>query len=186
MLLFTALLGVVYPLVITGIGQIAFPWQANGSLVRDADGQVVGSSLIGQRFADAQGAPLAQYFQPRPSVAGDGYDSTASAGSNLGPENPELEAAIAARRTDVARFNGVPESQVPADAVTASGSGLDPHISPAYATLQAQRVATARGLTLAQVEALIAQHTSGRDLGDLGEARVNVLELNLALDAVGR
>lgn len=183
MLVFTALLGVLYPLLITGIGQLGFAPQANGSLVRDAEGRIVGSSLIGQEFRDSTGAPLPQYLQPRPSAAGDGYDATASAGSNLGPENPELVAEIVARRAEVARFNGVPEALVPADAVTASGSGLDPHISPTYARLQAQRVADARGLPVAEVESLIERHTSGRDFGGFGEPRVNVVELNLALDA---
>lgn len=182
MLIFTVLLGIVYPLLITGIGQLAFPAQANGSLVRTADGDVAGSALIGQRFTGASGAPLPQYFQPRPSAAGDGYDAMASGGSNLGPESRELVGQVEDRRARVAAFNGVPESAVPVDAVTASGSGLDPDISPAYAGIQAKRVAEARRLPLGAVEALIARFTSGRDLGYLGEPRVDVVELNLALD----
>ncbi len=182
MIVFTVLLGIAYPLLITGIGQAAFPHQANGSLVHAADGRVVGSALIGQEFRDANGSPLPQYFQPRPSAAGDGYDPTASGGSNLGPQSARLVAEIATRKRQVAAFDGVPESRVPVDAVTASGSGLDPDISPAYAKIQARRVARARNLPLAEVEALIARHTAGRDLGFIGEPRVNVVELNLALD----
>jgi K+-transporting ATPase ATPase C chain len=182
MLLFTLALGVGYTLVITGIGQLAFPWQANGSLVSDNAGQPVGSALIGQSFSDAKGHPLPQYFQPRPSAAGSGYDGKASSGSNLGPENTDLVAAIRERRAAIAAFDGVPESAVPADAVTASASGLDPHISPAYAAIQVQRVAAARGLSVARVRALVLANTTGPDLGYLGEPVVNVLRLNLALD----
>lgn len=178
----TVLLGVVYPLAITAIGQLAFHDRANGSIVRDADGQPVGSTLLGQSFSDAQGNPLPQYFQPRPSAAGDGYDGEASGGSNLGPESPELIALIEARRAQVAQFNGVPESQVPPDALTASGSGLDPDISPEYADIQVDRVATARGMSPEAVRGLVDEHTRGPDLGYIGEPRVNVLELNLALD----
>ena len=183
MLIFTVLLGIAYPLVVLATGQLALPTQANGSLVRTQSGDVVGSSLIGQNFLDSDGSPLPQYFQLRPSAAGDGYDPLASGGSSLGPESTELVATITERRTQVAEFNGVPESDVPADAVTASGSGLDPEISPAYAKLQAARVAEARGVPAAAIERLITQHTAGRDLGYLGDPRVNVLELNLALDA---
>jgi K+-transporting ATPase ATPase C chain len=182
MLLFTLALGVGYTLVITGIGQLAFPWQANGSLVSDNAGRPVGSALIGQSFSDAKGHPLPQYFQPRPSAAGSGYDGKASSGSNLGPENTDLVAAIRERRAAIAAFDGVPESAVPADAVTASASGLDPHISPAYAAIQVQRVAAARGLSVARVRALVVANTTGPDLGYLGEPVVNVLRLNLALD----
>lgn len=182
MLLFTLALGVGYTLVITGIGQLAFPWQANGSLVSDNAGRPVGSALIGQSFSDAKGHPLPQYFQPRPSAAGSGYDGKASSGSNLGPENTDLVAAIRERRAAIAAFDGVPESAVPADAVTASASGLDPHISPAYAAIQVQRVAAARGLSVARVRALVLANTTGPDLGYLGEPVVNVLRLNLALD----
>lgn len=182
MVIFTVLLGVVYPLAITGVGQLVFPWQANGSQLTDASGRVVGSALIGQTFTDADGNPLPEYFQPRPSAAGNGYDAGASSGSNLGPENPDLINTIAARRTQVAEFNGVPEAEVPIDAVTASGSGLDPHISPEYAEIQVARIAQARDLPAKTVRELVAAHTQGRDLGYLGELRVNVLELNLALD----
>lgn len=183
MLVFTVLLGVAYPLLITGIGQLAFNAQANGSLLRAADGRAVGSALIGQDFRDADGSPLPQYFQSRPSDAGDGYDAMASAGSNLGPESSVLVGRIAELRRQVAKFNGVPEDAVPVDAVTASGSGLDPQVSPAYAAIQLRRVAEARGLPVAEVRALVARCTEGPDLGYLGAARVNVLRLNLALDA---
>ena len=182
MLVLTVLLGLAYPLLITGVGQVLFPRQANGSFLRAADGHAVGSSLIGQSFADAAGNPLPQYFQPRPSVAGDGYDAGSSGASNLGPESPDLIAAIAERKRQVAAFNGVPESAVPADAVTASGSGLDPDISVAYAQIQIDRVATVRGLPVEVVTQLVTQHTRRPDLGFMGTTRVNVLELNLALD----
>lgn len=180
----TLVLGVGYTALITGIGQLALPAQANGSLVTDAAGTVVGSALIGQSFTDADGAALPQYFQSRPSAAGAGYDGAASSGSNLGPENPDLVASIAERRQAVAELEGVDPASVPVDALTASGSGLDPHISPAYAALQVARVARARGLDEGEVRALVAAHTTGPDLGYLGEPRVNVLELNLALDAL--
>ncbi|UIN30152.1 potassium-transporting ATPase subunit KdpC [Microbacterium binotii] len=180
----TLVLGVGYTALITGIGQLALPAQANGSLVTDAAGTVVGSALIGQSFTDADGAALPQYFQSRPSAAGDGYDGAASSGSNLGPENPDLVASIAERRQAVAELEGVDPASVPVDALTASGSGLDPHISPAYAALQVARVARARGLEEGEVRTLVAAHTTGSDLGYLGEPRVNVLELNLALDAL--
>ncbi|MBC9944340.1 potassium-transporting ATPase subunit KdpC [Leucobacter sp. cx-328] len=181
MALFTVLLGVVYALVITGIGQLALPWQANGSLRTDSQGNAVGSALIGQSFVDATGAPLPEYFQPRPSAAGDGYDGGASGASNLGPENPDLVAAITERKSQVARFNGVPESAVPADAVTASASGLDPHISQEYAAIQVARVAQARHLDPAVVQQVVAENTHGRALGYLGESTVNVLDVNIAL-----
>ncbi|GAB3152353.1 potassium-transporting ATPase subunit KdpC [Microbacterium neimengense] len=180
----TLVLGVGYTALITGVGQLALPAQANGSLVTDAAGTVVGSALIGQSFTDADGAALPQYFQSRPSAAGDGYDGAASSGSNLGPENPDLLDSIAERRQAVAELEGVDPASVPVDALTASGSGLDPHISPAYADLQVARVARARGLDEAQVRRLVAAHTAGPDLGYLGEPRVDVLELNLALDAL--
>lgn len=181
MIAFTLVLGVAYTALVTAIGQFALPAQANGSLVHDAAGDVVGSSLVGQSFADADGAPLPEWFQPRPSAAGDGYDGGASSGSNLGPENPDLVRAIEERRTRVAVSDGVAESEVPADAVTASASGLDPHVSPAYARLQVARVAAARGLPEAEVARLVEAHVRGRDLGYLGDETVNVLELNLAL-----
>ncbi|MCR2784828.1 MULTISPECIES: K(+)-transporting ATPase subunit C [unclassified Microbacterium] len=182
MAVFTLMLGIGYTLVITGVGQLILPAQANGSLVRDGDGEPVGSALIGQPFTDADGAPLPEYFQPRPSAAGDGYDGGASSGSNLGPENDDLIAAITERKAQVAELNGVTEDEVPADAVTASGSGLDPHISPEYAAIQIDRVAAERGLDAEQVRELVADHSTGRTLGYLGEPVVNVLELNLALD----
>lgn len=184
MAILTVVLGVGYTLVVTGVGQILFPAQANGSLVVDDAGEVVGSSLIGQSFTGPDGEPLPEYFQSRPSAAGDGYDGGASSGSNWGPENPDLIAAIEQRRAAIAAFEGVDPAAVPADALTASASGLDPHISPEYARLQAPRVADARGLPLGTVLGLVAEHTRGRDLGFLGEPTVNVLELNLALDAL--
>ncbi|MFF2277885.1 potassium-transporting ATPase subunit KdpC [Agromyces sp. NPDC058126] len=181
MLVFTLVLGVAYTLVVTGIGQLVLPAQANGSVARDASGEVVGSALIGQSFADADGDPLPEWFQPRPSAAGDGYDGGASSGSNQGPENADLIAAIEERKAQVAEFNGVSEAEVPADAVTASASGLDPHISPEYALLQAARVANERGLPESEVVELVESRIQARDLGYLGEPTVNVLQLNLAL-----
>jgi len=181
MILFTLILGIGYTLLIWAVG-LAMPAQANGSLLRDASGNVVGSALIGQSFADADGKPMPQYFQPRPSAAGDGYDGGASSGSNLGPESPDLLDAIAERQAEIAAVEGVPPAAVPADAVTASGSGLDPDISPEYAQLQVDRVAAARGLPADRVRALVEAQTRGRELGYLGEPTVNVLELNLALD----
>lgn len=181
MLVFTVLLGVGYMLLITGIGQVALPFQANGSLVRSADGTVAGSQLIGQSFTDADGNALPEYFQSRPSAAGDGYDSAASSGSNLGPENDDLIASIEERKTASVELDGAGE--IPADALTASASGLDPDISVANAQRQVERVAEARGIPSTEVSALVAAHTIPRDLGYLGEPRVNVLELNRALDA---
>jgi K+-transporting ATPase ATPase C chain len=176
------LLGLVYPLVMTGLGQAVFSRQANGSLVKVGD-KVVGSALIGQQFADAKGNPLPQYFQPRPSAAGNGYDATASGASNLGPSNTALLNAVAQRVAAYRQFNQLaPGVPVPVDAVTASGSGLDPDISEANALDQAQRVAVARHLPVAEVTALVRQHTNGRPWGVLGEATVNVLDLNVALD----
>ena len=181
LLVFTVVLGIGYTAVVTGIGQLALPAQAGGQPVSDADGQVVGSALIGQSFTDADGNALPQWFQSRPSAAGSGYDGTASSGSNLGPENADLIAAIGERRAAVAKLEGVSESEVPADAVTASASGLDPQISPEYARLQVARVAEARDLPEAKVSALVDSFVEGRDLGILGDPTVNVLELNLAL-----
>jgi K+-transporting ATPase ATPase C chain len=177
LVLFSALTGVVYPLVITGIAQVAFPDQANGSLVRDDAGNVVGSELIGQPFA------AAGYFHPRPSAAGDGYDASISSGSNLGPTSADLLAAVEERAAAYRTENNLPaDALVPVDAVTASASGLDPHISMANALLQSARVATERGLSEEQVRELIDANTDGRSLGLLGEPGVNVLMLNLALD----
>jgi K+-transporting ATPase ATPase C chain len=178
MLVLTLVLGVGYTLLVTGIGQLLLPWQANGSPLPDDRG----SSLIGQSFTDADGEALPEYFQSRPSAAGDGYDGAGSSGSNLGPENPDLVAAIAERKAAIAEREGVDPSQVPADAVTASGSGLDPHISVAYALLQVPRVAEARGLSEQEVRDLVESRIQGRDLGFLGAERINVAELNLALD----
>jgi len=173
----TVLTGVAYPLAVTGVAQVAFPGRANGSLV-ERDGVVVGSRLIGQSFA----AP--QYFHPRPSAAGDGYDAMSSSASNLGPTNEELLSSVQERVAAYRAENGLTASdKVPVDAVTASGSGLDPHISESNARLQAPRVARGRGIPLDDVLSLIDEHTDGRSLGFLGEPGVNVLELNLALDA---
>ena len=174
---FAVLLCGAYPLVVWAGAQALFPAKANGSLVTDAAGTVRGSALLAQSFTSDQ------YFQPRPSAAGTGYDATGSSGTNLGPTSQKLadsiKAAVAAYRTT----NGLAAVRpVPADAVTSSGSGLDPHISLANATLQAGRVAKARGLPLEKVTGLVAAHTAGRDLGVLGEPGVNVLTLNLALD----
>lgn len=177
---FTVLLGVVYTLAVTGVGQLAAHGQANGSVVKNADGDVVGSALLGQGFVDADGNPLPEYFQSRPSA--EGWTGTNSYGSNYGPENTDLIDATAALKTQIAEFDGVSEDEVPVDAVTASGSGLDPHISPDYAAIQVARVAEARGLSAREVSDLVAAHTQGRDIGYLGEPTVNVLELNLALD----
>jgi K+-transporting ATPase ATPase C chain len=200
LLLLTVILGLAYPLAMTGFAQVAFGNNANGSLI-DRGGKTVGSSLIGQGFTvpvlkngqptkDASGnpvlAPDPKYFQSRPSAAGTGYDPTASGASNLGPENKTLIADINSRRATAAALDGVSPAQVPPDALLASGSGLDPDISPAYAAEQVPRVARVRGLSQAQVRALVAQNTKGRTLGFLGEPRVNVLNLNLALDALRR
>jgi len=174
----TVLLGIVYPLAMTGLSQLIFPGQANGSLVRDSAGNIVGSALLGQNFSNPE------YFHPRPSAAGtDGYDATSSGGSNLGPTNQKLIDTARDRTTAYREENGLAaEAPVPVDAVTASASGLDPDISPANALIQAGRVAKARNLTEDQVRSLVNQYTEGRTLGILGEPRVNVLRLNLALD----
>jgi K+-transporting ATPase ATPase C chain len=193
MVIFTVVTGLIYPLAVTAVAQLGFHDKANGSLVENADGDTVGSSLIGQNFTEPQ------YFHPRPSAAGDGYDPTLSSGSNLGPTNPKLlvgekddpatpdvdesfagvEQRAAAYREENGLADGAP---VPVDAVTASGSGLDPDISVANARLQASRVADERGLSVDRVLEIVDDHTDGRALGILGEKAVNVLELNLALD----
>ena len=176
LLVFTVLLGVAYPLVTTAVAQVAMGHRADGSLIT-RDGEVVGSELIGQSFISPQ------YFHPRPSAAGEGYDATASSGSNLGPLSADLLAAVEERVAAYRRENSLAATQtVPVDAVSASASGLDPHISMANALLQAPRVAAERGLDVAVVESLVGDHTDGRDLVVLGEPGVNVLELNLALD----
>jgi K+-transporting ATPase ATPase C chain len=189
LLVLTIVLGLGYPLLVTGIAQLpGLRDRADGSLVRSASGAVVGSSLLGQGFLDGDGKPLKQWFQPRPSAAGKGgWDGTSSGASNLGPNNPDLITAINDRKAAIAAFDSVPghqvtPGQVPPDAVTTSGSGLDPAISPEYARQQAYRVADARGADPAQVLALVEEHVQGRDLGFLGEERVNVLDLNLALE----
>jgi len=175
-LVFTVICGVVYPLLSTAVGQIAFNHQVDGSLI-ERDGQVVGSELIGQVFTDPK------YFHSRPSAAGDGYDGSASSGSNLGPTNPELLDEVRQRAVAYREQNGLaPDAMVPVDAVTASGSGLDPQISIANARIQARRIADSRGLTISTVLGLVDQYTEGRDLGVLGEPGVNVVRLNLALD----
>ncbi len=179
----TLVLGVGYPLAITGVGRLALDDRADGQPVT-LDGRTVGSAIIGQGFTDAEGAALPEWFQSRPSAAGDGYDGGASSGSNLGPENPDLVAAIEDRRAAVADLEGVDPAAVPADALTTSGSGLDPHISPGYALLQVPRIAAERGLDEADLEALVDATTQGPDLGYLGEPTVDVLQLNIALAAL--
>lgn len=172
----------VYPAAVWAVGQVAFKHQADGSLVK-ANAKVVGSSLIGQSFSNKDGSPIAKYFQPRPSAAGDGYDPMASGGSQLGPSNPKLWDTVKARVVAYRELNGLADNaSVPVDAVTASGSGLDPDISIANALLQAPRVAKTRGLPTAEVVKLVDAHTNGRQWGILGEKTVNVLDLNLALD----
>jgi potassium-transporting ATPase KdpC subunit len=175
----TILTGLLYPLVVTGVAQGLFSSRANGSLVK-VGGKVVGSSLLGQNFAEPK------YFQPRPSAAGsDGYDGLSSSASNLGPSNPVLLKTVAQRVVAYRRLNGMaPNASVPVDAVTASASGLDPDISIANARIQAGRVAKARSLPLATVLAAVSRHTENRQLGFLGERVVNVLELNLDLNRI--
>jgi potassium-transporting ATPase KdpC subunit len=189
LIVFTVLCGVLYPAVMFGVSQLAFHNQANGSLV-SYDGHVVGSSLLCQEFVGANGNPLPQYFQPRPSNAipspapkGDyGCDPTYSNATNFGPNNPTQIQLVKERLKQISAFDHVPVSQIPADAVTASGSGLDPDISPANAYMQVDRVAAARHLPAAEVRNLVTEHLQGRPLGILGEPTVNVLVLNIALD----
>ena len=172
----TVLLGIIYPLVVTGLAQLLYPLQANGELIHRADGTIAGSSLIGQPFTSAG------YFHSRPSAAGAaGYDPMASGGSNLGPTNKALIDRVTGSVQSLAAEN--PGARIPADLATASGSGLDPHISPASAEFQLPRVARERGMKEGDLRALVAKHTEPRQLGFLGEPRVNVLELNLDLDA---
>jgi K+-transporting ATPase ATPase C chain len=182
MIVLTIVLGILYPTAIWIIG-LAMPAQSNGSLVSQ-DGKVVGSSLIGQSFTDKKGKALPEWFQSRPSAAGTGYDASASSGSNYGPENKDLIDAIKARQAAIEKSDGVTAAQIPADALTASASGLDPHISPAYALQQVSRVAAARGLSESSVHALVEKFVQGRDIGYLGEPTVNVLQLNIALSAL--
>ncbi|HVT11274.1 MAG TPA: K(+)-transporting ATPase subunit C [Fimbriimonadaceae bacterium] len=196
-LLFIVVTGLIFPVVIWAISQAAFPYQANGSLIKNAKGEVIGSELIGQNFAKPE------YFHPRPSAAGSGYDAANSSGTNLGPTSDKLINGIhkktADGKDDPSNFDGIvdlakayrdenglaADAPVPADAVTRSGSGLDPDISPANAEIQAARVAKARHLPLDRVKKLIADNTSGSFAGLFGDAHVNVLKLNLALDHLG-
>ncbi|MBO0822880.1 MAG: potassium-transporting ATPase subunit KdpC [Actinobacteria bacterium] len=187
LLVFTVITGIIYPLFMLGVAQAAFHNKANGSLIR-FHGRVVGSSLLCQEFVGGKGNPLPKYFQPRPSAATSGATSdygcnpVYSAASNLGPTNPKLIAEIKQRQQQIAAFDHVPISKIPPDAVTASGSGLDPSITPSNAAIQVNRVAAARHISPAQVEALVTQNTTGRTLGFLGQPAVNVLNLNIALD----
>ncbi|HWE50411.1 MAG TPA: potassium-transporting ATPase subunit KdpC [Bryobacteraceae bacterium] len=175
-IVFTILTGIAYPLAVTGMAQTLFHHQANGSLI-EQNGKVIGSEIIGQNFSKPE------YFHPRPSAAGsNGYDATASGGSNLGPTNPALNDRLTKDAAQFHKDNPDYSGPIPADAITTSGSGLDPEISPANALAQAARVAKARGLSTDAVVALVNAHTEHRDLGILGEPRVNVLKLNLALD----
>jgi potassium-transporting ATPase KdpC subunit len=189
LLIFTVITGIAYPLFMFGVAQAAFNKQANGSLIK-YHGRVVGSSLLCQEFVYANGKPMPQYFQPRPSAAipsgapktDYGCDPTYSSASNLGPNNPALIQAIKQRQQQIAASDHVKISQIPPDAVTASASGLDPDISPANAAIQVNRVAAARHVSPAAIEALVSKYTTGRILGFLGQPTVNVLQLNIALD----
>jgi K+-transporting ATPase ATPase C chain len=175
----TILVGGIYPFFMTGAAQVLFHDQANGSLIKGPNGQVVGSSLIGQNFTKPR------YFHPRASAAGAGYDASSSAGTNLGPTSATLLKNTIALAAKIRKEDGLPPNYpLPSDAVSTSASGLDPNVSPAYAALQVPRVARVRGLSQAQVQALVQKYTSGRDLGVLGDPRVNVLQLNIALDEV--
>jgi K+-transporting ATPase ATPase C chain len=179
----TAITGIAYPLVITGVAQVAFDDKADGSLI-EQDGQIIGSELIGQSFVDPEtGETLPGYFRSRPSAAGSGYDAALSSGSNLGPTNPDLIERVEAEVAIIRAENNLPaDAEIPVDLVTSSGSGLDPDISPASANLQIARVALQRGITEDQVRAIVEENTSDRTLGFLGEPRVNVLKVNLTLD----
>jgi potassium-transporting ATPase KdpC subunit len=188
LLIFTVVCGIVYPVVMVGIAQLAFRNQADGSLV-SYNGKVVGSSLICQEFVDAKGNPLPQYFQPRPSAASNpnsktdyGCDPNYSGAANLGPNNSTLLQDVKQLQQQIAAFDHVKVSQIPPDAVTSSGSGLDPDISPANADIQVARVAAARHLPVSVVQALVNKYTQSDDIGFLGEPRVDVLNLNIALD----
>lgn len=178
LLVLVVVLGIAYPLAVLGVGQLAFNHKANGSLL-EVDGSAVGSRIIGQAFEGPQ------WFQPRPSAAGDGYDAMSSGASNLAPTSPDLLQLVEQRKEVTAASDGVDPSAVPPDALTASGSGLDPHISPEYAQQQIVRVARERGLEVALVQRLVDENTDGRSLGFLGDPTVNVLELNAALQALG-
>jgi K+-transporting ATPase ATPase C chain len=188
LLAFTVLCGIIYPVLMWGVAQVAFKNQADGSLV-SYKGQVVGSSLLCQEFVDAKGNPLPQYFQPRPSNAANSSDKTDygcdagfSGAANLGPNNSTLLTTVKQLQQQISAFDHVPVSQIPPDAVTSSGSGLDPDISPQYADIQVARVAAARHLPVSEVQSLVSENTQGRNLGFLGEPRVDVLNLNIALD----
>jgi K+-transporting ATPase ATPase C chain len=176
LLALTLITGIAYPVLVTALAQLAFPHQATGSLIVLGDGRVVGAALVGQSFSDPR------YFWGRPSAAGTGYDASASGASNLGPTSAVLLGRVSAEVERLQRIHG--DGPVPVDLVTASASGLDPHISPAAAEYQVARVATARGLAQGDVRAIVARHTEGRVLGFLGEPRVHVLELNLDLDGL--
>jgi potassium-transporting ATPase KdpC subunit len=187
LLAFTVLCGIIYPVVMWGVAQAAFKGQADGSLVT-YNGKVVGSGLLCQEFVNAKGQWLPQYFQPRPSNATSGAsndygcDPGYSGAANLSASNPVLVQQVKTLQEEISKFDNVPISEIPPDAVTSSGSGLDPDISPANAAIQVKRVATTRHLSVATVEGLVSKYTQGRDLGFLGEPVVDVLELNIALD----
>lgn len=173
---------IVYTFAMFGIGQLGMPDKANGSMLENSQGQVVGSSLVGQSFTDGDGKALPQYFQSRPSAAGDGYDASASSGTNKGHQDEDLIKGVRALRSEIAKREGVSVKAVPADATTSSSSGLDPEISPEYAAIQVKRVAKERDLSQEKVEELVKDNTTGRGLGFIGESTVNVVKLNLALD----